>query len=84
MATLIKIGNSQGVRIPKAIIEQAHLEDNELNFKVVEDGLLIQPVKKVRAGWKEQFDKALQIHSPNPEDQDWLEAPLTENIELEW
>ena len=33
MTTLIKIGNSQGVRIPKAIIEQAHLIDKNLEFK---------------------------------------------------
>ncbi len=29
MTTLIRIGNSQGVRIPKAIVEQAQLEGKE-------------------------------------------------------
>lgn len=58
MATLIRIGNSHGVRIPKAIIEQAHLQHSELQFKVVDDGLLIQPVRKPRQDWKEQFDQA--------------------------
>jgi antitoxin MazE len=41
MTTLIRIGNSQGVRIPKAIIEQTQLEDKELVFKISDDGLLI-------------------------------------------
>ena len=45
MATLVRIGNSQGVRIPKAIIEQAQLENKELEFKIIDDGLLIHPIK---------------------------------------
>jgi antitoxin MazE len=52
MTTLIRIGNSQGVRIPKAIIEQAQLKDKELIFKIIDDGLLIQPLQKPRQGWK--------------------------------
>jgi antitoxin MazE len=84
MTTLIRIGNSQGIRIPKAIIEQANLEDKELKFKVTDDGLLIQPVKKNRDGWKEQFDKALQFQVPNNEDQEWLEASLADEGEWEW
>ncbi len=42
MTTLIRVGNSQGVRIPKALIEQAHLNNKELVFQVVDDGLLIR------------------------------------------
>lgn len=60
MTTLIQIGNSKGIRIPKAIIKQAHLEDVEIDFEVLEEGLLIKPSnKKVRKGWVEQIDKAL-------------------------
>ncbi len=84
MATLIKIGNSQGVRIPKAIIEQAKLSDKKLEFKVIEDGLLIQPVKKPRQGWKEQFDKASKLTESAFSDQEWLDAPLADTEEWEW
>ncbi|MBD3808922.1 MAG: AbrB/MazE/SpoVT family DNA-binding domain-containing protein [Sulfuricurvum sp.] len=56
MTTLIKIGNSQGVRIPKAIIKQAHLENAPLEFEVTAQGLLLKPVpKKPREGWAEAF-----------------------------
>ncbi len=41
MAELIQIGNSKGVRIPKALVEQAGLENSELELKVVKNGLLI-------------------------------------------
>ena len=84
MATLIRIGNSQGVRIPKAIIEQAQLENKELEFKVINDGLLIQPSKKPRDRWKEQFDKALQFPKSSEKDQEWLDAPLSNDEDWEW
>ena len=52
MAKIIKIGNSQGIRIPKPIIALANLEDIELNFVVLDSGLLITPDRKARIGWK--------------------------------
>lgn len=56
MTMLIKIGNSQGVRIPKAIIKQAHLDNAQLEFEVTAQGLLLKPVqKKPREGWAEAF-----------------------------
>ena len=84
MTTLIKIGNSQGVRIPKAIIEQAKLDDKELEFKVIDDGLLIKPVDKPRRGWKEQFDKFAQTQDISDSDQEWLDAPLADDEDWEW
>ena len=51
MAKIIKIGNSQGIRIPKPIIALANLKNIELDFVVLDSGLLITPDKKVRVGW---------------------------------
>ncbi len=51
MAKIIQIGNSQGIRIPKPIITLANLQDQELDFVVMDSGLLITPEKKVRVGW---------------------------------
>jgi antitoxin MazE len=84
MTTLIRIGNSQGIRIPKAVIEQARLEDKQLEFKIIDDGLLIQPVKKNREGWKEQFDKALKSPESSEPDQEWIDAPLVDEEDWEW
>lgn len=44
MAHLIKIGNSQGIRIPKSLIKQAHLQHTEFEILVVDNGLLITPI----------------------------------------
>ena len=84
MTSLIRIGNSQGVRIPKAIVEQAQLEDKELEFKIVDDGLLIKPVKKPRDGWKDRFDKAIRFDESNQSEQEWLDAPLVDDKDWEW
>ena len=58
MAQIIKIGNSQGIRIPKPIVSIANLENQELDFIVLNEGLLITPEKKSRAGWKLDNEKA--------------------------
>ena len=84
MTTLIRIGNSQGVRIPKAIIEQTQLEDKELIFKISGDGLLIQPLHQPRKGWKKEFDQILKIKGADQIDQEWLDASLTDNEDWEW
>ena len=56
MAKIIQIGNSQGIRIPKPIIELANLGDKEHEFVVMDSGLLITPEKKVRVGWENDID----------------------------
>jgi antitoxin MazE len=84
MTTLIRIGNSQGIRIPKAVIKQARLENKQLEFKIIDDGLLIQPVKKNREDWKEQFDKAFKSQELSESDQEWLDAPLVNDEDWEW
>ena len=52
---IITIGNSKGIRIPKAILKQCHL-DKEADLETEEDKSIIKPVKKKpRKGWKEAF-----------------------------
>ena len=52
MPKIIQIGNSHGIRIPKPIIALAELEDKELEFVLIDSGLLITPQKKVRVDWE--------------------------------
>ncbi len=56
MPHLIKIGNSQGIRIPQSLIKQADLQDKEFEIRIVDNGLLITPIKSTRKGWEEQFN----------------------------
>ena len=51
---VIKIGNSRGIRIPKAILEQCRLE-GEVELKTEGDHLVVKPATKPRQGWDEAF-----------------------------
>lgn len=54
--SLRKIGNSRGVIIPSALIEQLHIE-NEVEM-IVQDGvLLLRPSGTPRKGWFEHYDQ---------------------------
>jgi len=69
MTMLTKIGNSQGVRIPKPIIKQANLENVEIEFEVVKDGLLLKPVKKiVRKNWEDNIKDILSKNRDKKDD----------------
>ena len=57
MAQIIKIGNSQVIMIPKPFVSIANLENQELDFIVLNEGLLITPEKKSRVGWQIDEDK---------------------------
>ena len=56
MAKIVKIGNSQGIRIPKPLISLANLENQELDFVILDSGLLITSEKKSRVGWQINTD----------------------------
>lgn len=85
MPHLVKIGNSRGIRIPKSLIQQAGLEAAELEFQLVDGGLLIKPVKKhPRQGWDKEIREAIAKYGDEPVDNEWLDAPLTDDAEWEW
>jgi len=83
MTMLTKIGNSQGVRIPKPIIKQANLENAEIEFEITKNGLLLKPVKKtIRQNWEENI-KDILLKNKNIKDEGLLEDFLDEELE-EW
>lgn len=84
MAYLVKIGNSQGIRIPKPLVDQAHLEGKELKLQLVSSGLLISPQSGVREGWKEAIEQSIAAHDPELLDEEWLDFPSSSDDELEW
>ena len=51
---IVKIGNSQGVRIPKPLIEQTGLTD-EVEINIQGDNLVISVAHKPREGWANSF-----------------------------
>ena len=53
-STLIKIGNSKGVRIPASLLKEYDFTD-EVFLELQEDGILLKPAKKPRKGWSSAF-----------------------------
>ena len=84
MTTLTKIGNSQGIRIPKPLIEQAHLENAKLELEVLENGLLIRPINNIsRNTWKENIEKVI-LRNKDSQDEAVLEDFLNDNDLEDW
>ncbi len=55
---IVTIGNSQGIRIPKILLEQSKLS-GEVELEVKGDSIIILPARKPRANWDAEFQKAL-------------------------
>lgn len=53
---IVRIGNSQGIRIPREMLEQSGLE-GEVEITVQEGALVIRAAKKARAGWAAAFEE---------------------------
>ena len=53
-AQIIKIGNSHGIRIPKAVLEETRMS-GEVELEVTGEGILIRNIKKPRSDWDAAF-----------------------------
>ncbi len=75
---LVPIGNSKGIRLPRAVIEQCSLGD-EIELVVKKDHLIVKSAKKPREGWEEAFK---QMHE-NGDDQILDEADAHAETEVD-
>jgi antitoxin MazE len=53
---IIRIGNSQGIRIPKPLLEQTGLR-GEVEITARDDSLIIRPARGPREGWAAAFQE---------------------------
>ena len=57
LISVVAIGNSRGIRLPKAILEQLNIRD-QLDLEVEDKQLILRPVdRKPRLGWEESLKK---------------------------
>ena len=74
-ARIVRIGNSRGVRLPKAALQQARLSAGQrVRLEVVEETIVIHPEREARQGWSLAFSKA---GAPDSEDL-WQGVPHDE------
>jgi len=64
-ARVIKIGNSQGLRIPKPILEQTGIMD-DVEIEVEKNQIIIRPVKNARDGWDDAFKVMVEKGDDEP------------------
>jgi antitoxin MazE len=76
-AQIIQIGNSQGIRIPKVLLEESRIS-GEVDVELHEDGILIRNAQKPRAGWDEAF------RSGEDEDHPVVDLPRSDFDKKEW
>lgn len=79
---LVKIGNSQGLRIPKVVLDQIQLSD-DIEVEVQKDRLVIRSSARPRAGWDTLFREMVaggddQLLGPELQLTEW------EKTEWEW
>lgn len=81
---IIQIGNSKGIRIPKALLEHlGHSEEVFIEAKA--DKLIIRAAKQPRAGWDSAFRTMSQHHDDALIDGDRLHKQSSwDDKEWEW
>ena len=82
-ATVIRIGNSRGVRIPKALLEQCRLQDT-VELEVDDGHLIIRPAEQVRSGWDDAFREMAERGDDALLDRDSLAPSRWDESEWEW
>ena len=78
---IVRIGNSRGIRIPKALLEQAELPE-QVELRAEPGRLVVTPARSPRDGWAEA---ARQMHAAG--DDRLLDPPQSSTFddqEWEW
>jgi antitoxin MazE len=81
--TIVRIGNSRGIRIPKALIDQYELGD-AVELEAHEDHLAIRPARTARFGWDEAFREMAEQGDDELLDRGSLGQTEWEKTEWEW
>lgn len=81
---VIRIGNSQGVRIPKALIEESGITD-EIEMILRDHEIVLRSVETTRKDWEASFQKMAEQGDDALLDQEELEKPSSwDDSEWTW
>ncbi len=76
--SIVRIGNSKGIRLPKALLEQCNITE-KVEAKVSGEEITLKPLKKTRENWEKQMklmherneDTLLISDSIDPDFDEW-------------
>ncbi|MCJ7776757.1 MAG: hypothetical protein MUP16_00340 [Sedimentisphaerales bacterium] len=80
---IVKIGNSQGVRIPSLLLNQLQLK-GEVELAVKHNQLVIRPSHRPRQGWDEQFKKMAEKRDDRLLDENAVSLTQWDENEWQW
>ncbi len=79
---IIRIGNSQGVRIPKPLIEESGITE-EIEMILRDNEIVLRSAETIRKDWEASFEKMAEQGDDALLDQKEIEKP-SEWDEAEW
>ena len=80
---IIKIGNSQGIRIPKLFLEQSRLQD-EVEMEAQGNQIVLRSATVPRQGWGEAFQEMVAEGDDQLLDGDQVKASQWDEREWQW
>jgi len=80
---IVKIGNSQGIRIPKLLLEQTNL-GQEVELELQQDQIIVRSARPVRHCWDEAFRAMAERGDDELLDADALKPSSWDEEEWEW
>ena len=81
--SIIRIGNSQGIRIPKVFLEQSHL-GTEVELDVEDEKIVIRSASHTRQGWGEKFRLMAESGDDKMIEEDLIVPSEWDKDEWEW
>ena len=82
-ARIVKIGNSQGVRIPKLLLDQADLGE-EVELELQGEQIVIRSAHRARHDWSDQFKAMAARGDDKLLDDEALVSTAWDEDEWEW
>jgi len=81
-ARIVKIGNSQGIRIPKLLLDQTDIGE-EVELEVKDGQIVIRQARTPRFGWDDQFAEMARNDDDRLLDSDAIDSKW-DSDEWEW
>ena len=82
-ARIVKIGNSQGIRIPKLLLDQADLGE-EVELELQGEQIVIRSAHRARRDWSDQFKAMAARGDDKLLDGDVMVSTAWDEEEWEW
>jgi len=77
--SIIKIGNSKGIRLSKTLLEKYNIKD-QVELELERDQIIIKPKNEPRKGW----DKAFKEMHENKDDENLMPDIFEDETFDEW